>query len=58
VLYLADIVSGEESLLLEPGPGEVYSKPEPRRDGREIFFLQEEHQADVWLATVTGGGAL
>ena len=55
-LYLADVVSGEESLLLEPGPGEVYGKPEPREDGREIFFLQEEHQADVWLATVTGGG--
>ena len=57
-LYLGDVVSGEQSLLLEPGPGEVYSKPESREDGREIFFLQEEHQADVWLATVTGGGEL
>ncbi len=55
-LYLADVVNGEESLLLEPGPGEIYSKPEPRGDGREIFFLQEEHQADVWLATATGRG--
>jgi Tol biopolymer transport system component/serine/threonine protein kinase len=55
-LYLADAVGGEESLLLEPGPGEVLSNPEPREDGREIFFLQEEQQADVWLATVTGGG--
>jgi serine/threonine protein kinase/Tol biopolymer transport system component len=57
-LYLGDVVSGEQSLLLEPGPGEVYSQPESREDGREIFFLQEEHQADVWLATVTGGGEL
>ncbi len=55
-LYLVDAVSGGESLLLQPSPGDIYSKPEPRGDGREIFFLQEEHQADVWLATVTGGG--
>jgi serine/threonine protein kinase len=57
-LYLEDTVTGEEKLLAEPGAGEAFSAPEPRADGREVFFLQTENQADIWVASVAEGGAL
>jgi len=57
-LYLADPVTGEQKMLVEPGTGEEFSRPEPREDGREIFFLQTEHQADLWLASFAGRGPL
>ena len=55
---MEDTVTGEEKLLAEPGAGEAFSAPEPRADGREVFFLQTENQADIWVASVAEGGAL